>query len=203
MKKALLVLSLLFSQILIIASFSSTVNAQATEIIFTEARCTRIGQCVDNKTCVVKERITRADGVIVEHVGLSDDPGEGGVACGSSSIGGVAVPDSVRMFNLRARVDGNQSNSNSIGIVVFASNLLKLFAIIAGIWAMLNFVLAGYTLISSSSDTGAMQKVREQITMSAIGLALIAGAYIIAGLIGLFLFGDAGFILNPKLQGAI
>jgi uncharacterized membrane-anchored protein len=51
------------------------------------------------------------------------------------------------------------------------------------------------------SDAGVTEKVKEKITMTVIGLAIIAGSYILAGLIGLVMFGDASFIISPKLQG--
>ena len=39
--------------------------------------------------------------------------------------------------------------------------------------------------------------------MTAIGLAIIVGAYTLAAIIGLIFFGDATFILSPELYSAL
>lgn len=95
----------------------------------------------------------------------------------------------------------NDQSGSDIGIILFASNVLKATTVIAGIWVMINFILAGWTYITSNGDSGAHAKVSSQLTMSVIGLLLIVGAYTIAALLGLIIFGDAGYILNPTFEG--
>lgn len=148
--------------------------------------CTTIGQCINNKKCV-------KDGNNIVY--------PNGGACGSSQIGGVAEPEAVRRLNLLSSVQGN--DPNGIGIVLFLSKLINLFVIVCGIWTLFNFLYSGYVLITSMGDVKAQSEVKDRVTMTAIGLAIIAGAYIIAGLIGLIFFGDATFILNPKLTSAL
>ena len=86
-----------------------------------------------------------------------------------------------------------------MAIIPFIDYLIKIAAIIAGIWSLVNFVMAGYIYISSSGDSGAHQKVIDKMTMTVIGLAIIALSYTIAALLGLILFGDASFIISPKV----
>lgn len=88
------------------------------------------------------------------------------------------------------------------GILIFISNLLQLATVIAGLWVLLNFILAGFEYISSQGDSGAHAKVREKITNSVIGLVIIAVSYTLVAVIGLILFGDAAYFLNPTLIGA-
>lgn len=72
--------------------------------------------------------------------------------------------------------------------------------IIGGVWAAVMILLAGYTFITSSGDSGSFQKVRSQLTNSIIGLFVIIITYTITAVISLILFGDAGFILNPEIS---
>jgi magnesium-transporting ATPase (P-type) len=121
--------------------------------------------------------------------------------CGSAQLGEVKPPAAITQLNLLAN---NQNNSNSAsGLMLFISRLINFFVIICGLWTLFNFLYAGFVLITGQSDAKAMATVKESLTMTAIGLAIIASAYLIAGVIGLIFFGDASFILNPKITGAI
>lgn len=162
--------------------FAAPVSAQQTE-----GGCTSVGQCVGNKRCISKP-------VPGAPAGTTVITPQGG-SCGSSQVGGIKPPPSI------SKINGSIGGQN--GLIVFLSRLINLFVIICGIWTMFNFLYAGYQLISSQSDTKAQSEIKDSLTMTAIGLAIIAGAYIIAGLIGLIFFGDAGFILNPQLTSAL
>lgn len=158
--------------------------------------CTKeigLGGCYQNRKC-----ITSATKVVGGKLIFVVEP-SATTNCSSSDLGAVKPPGSIARFD--QSVQGSGAGSQSIGIILFASNLLQLFSIIAGIWAMFNFLYAGYMYISAMSDAGVTEKVKEKITMTVVGLAIIAGSYILAGLIGLVMFGDATFIISPKLQG--
>lgn len=96
-----------------------------------------------------------------------------------------------------------QAGESGIGIIVFFSNLIKLIAIIAGLWTMLNFILAGFTYVTSSGDSGAIEKIGTKLTLSVVGLGIIVASYTIAAVLGLIIFGDANFIINPQIPSAI
>lgn len=108
-------------------------------------------------------------------------------------IGKIEEPAGVKEYNALA--------TGGIGIVIFASRLIKVSSIIAGIWVMINFIQAGWLYITSAGDSGAHTKVSSKMTMSVIGLMIIVGSYTMAALIGLLIFGDASYILNPKFEG--
>lgn len=110
-------------------------------------------------------------------------------------IGTIDVPPGVDVYQAAAQ---SETGAN-IGIIYFVSNLIKIFAVVAGIWTLFNVILAGYIYLSSSGDAGSHQKVQTQVTNSIIGLILIVMSFTFGGLIGLIFFGDATFILNPKL----
>ncbi len=110
----------------------------------------------------------------------------------SSVFGEIKPPPGVDQYNIAA--DG-------IGLILFVSRVIRLLTVVAGIYVLFNVILAGYIYISSSGDSSAHQKVRDQLTFSIIGLLIIVGSYTIAGIVGLILFGDATFIINPTICG--
>lgn len=162
--------------------------------------CTTVGQCVGGYKCTVKRqqlvkpppdtprtiRVLRAD---------SSQPCSAGK--GQAVLGGIEIPVGVWIHT----PIGLQT-SESIGIVGFASVLLRIFTIICGLWFMFNVIFAGFLFISSSTDTATFGKVKDSLYFSLIGLFLLAIAYMVAGVIGTIFFGDAGFILNPTLTQA-
>lgn len=170
-----------------------------SEFIFADD-CKEIGECIDNYKCIViypEENDPSTPQVLGQPIlKRSATP-----ICNSSPVGGVDLPQGLKMFNDAAGDASNTASGEGIGIIIFASHLLRVFAIIAGMWAMFNFFVAGYMYITGMSDTGVTEKVKEKITMTAIGLAIIAGSYILAGLIGIMMFGDPTFIISPRLRG--
>src|SRR5258708_4985022 len=83
-------------------------------------------------------------------------------------FGQITPPKGVDRYNAAAGAAGN-----NIGLILFLSNVIKIATIVAGVWVLFNFVLAGYTYITSEGDTGAATKVKDQITNSVIGLVII------------------------------
>ena len=123
------------------------------------------------------------------HTLLAQNPGP------RSIFGSVQAPQGVAEFN--------QQVTGGVGIILFFSNLIKLIAIIAGLWTMLNFILAGFTYVTSADDPGKIEKIGSKLTLSVVGLGIIVASYTLAALIGLIFFGDATFIINPKIPSAI
>ena len=117
------------------------------------------------------------------------------LAADDFGIGTIDVPPGVEKYQAAAQA----KTGADIGIIYFVSNLIKIFAAVAGVWTLFNVVLAGYIYLSSSGDAGSHQKVQTQVTNSVIGLILIVLSFTFGGLIGFIFFGDAGFILNPSL----
>ncbi len=97
----------------------------------------------------------------------------------------------------------DQIGPGEIGIILFVSNLIRLVTIVAGIWTMLNFILAGWLYITSSGDSDTGSKVSTKMINSVMGFAIIALSYTIAALVGLLIFGDASYIINPQLTSVL
>ncbi|NCN45612.1 MAG: hypothetical protein COU63_03695 [Candidatus Pacebacteria bacterium CG10_big_fil_rev_8_21_14_0_10_36_11] len=112
---------------------------------------------------------------------------------GSNVFGTIKAPAGVAKYNA--------ASGGGIGIILFVSNGIRIATVVAGVWVMLNFILAGWKYITSSGDTKAHTEASSMMTNSVMGLAIIVGSYTVAAIFGLIFFGDATYILNPKLEG--
>lgn len=69
----------------------------------------------------------------------------------------------------------------------------------AGIYALFNLVLAGYSFMSAGDDSKKVAAAWAQIWQTLLGLAVSAGAFVLAAIFGQLIFGNALFILNPVI----
>ena len=99
------------------------------------------------------------------------------------------------------RYDTAAGGGDSIGLLLFASNAVRLIAIIAGIFSFFNIIMAGFKYITSANDAKGVEQAWKSIYMSLIGLLIIVLAVAVTGVISWMLFGDATYILNPTIQG--
>ena len=89
------------------------------------------------------------------------------------------------------------------GLIFLLNNILRLVFVVAGIYAFVRVVLAGFSFINAGGDTKKIQVAWDSIWQSLLGVAIVIGSIAIAALMGLLLFGDATAILNPKVYGPI
>lgn len=87
------------------------------------------------------------------------------------------------------------------GLIDFISNILQLITVVAGLFAFINIILAGFIYISSGSDPKKTSEALMKINMSLVGLVVIVGSYAIAAIVGTILYGSAGAILQPTIYG--
>lgn len=87
-------------------------------------------------------------------------------------------------------------NTQAVGDKVnqIISSLIGFLTMIAGLWFLIQIIVAGYQWIAASGDGKQVQAAREKITNSLIGLIIVVIAWIIVGLIGELLGLN---ILNP------
>lgn len=114
----------------------------------------------------------------------------------SNPFGTIDEPPGVRQYNDLARASGGE-----IGLLIFMNRLITVVTVVAGIWVLFNIVLAGFNYVTSSGDTGAHKKARDNITMSILGLVFIVASYTIMAIVGLLLFNDPAYFLNPTITG--
>jgi len=98
---------------------------------------------------------------------------------------------------------GNISNpttytDNGQGLFVFISNVFKLAGVIAGVVLIYRLISAGYIYLSANGDPKKFQQATDTINQSLLGLVVVAGAFILAGLAGRLTGID---ILNPVIYG--
>jgi hypothetical protein len=112
-----------------------------------------------------------------------------------SVFGTVEEPPGVREYNITA-------GGNGLGLIVFISAGIRIITIVAGLYVFLNLITAGYDYISAG-DSKAHQAVKDKVTMSVLGLAIIVASYTIIALLSYLFFGDPAYILNPTISGPI
>jgi len=108
----------------------------------------------------------------------------------SSPFGKIAPPPAISKYG-----DSPQ------GLFTFLNNIIKLLIFGAGLFALFNLIIAGYGFMSAGGDTEKVNKAWDKIWQTLLGLLIVAGSFIIAGVAGLLFFGNAGALLVPKLYG--
>ncbi len=94
-----------------------------------------------------------------------------------------------------------QSVVSSIGQTGnFISVIVRFITVIAGLYALWQFITGGLGYISSSGDKSKIQQAQQQIMMAILGLAIIGVSFILASVIGRLLFGAGFNLLSPTLQ---
>lgn len=104
-------------------------------------------------------------------------------------IGAVPKPSAVGRF----------LDVESGGLGQFLNLILNVMVVAGGIYALFNFVLAGYMFFSASDDPKKAEAAWAKIWQTAIGLLFIAGSLLLAAVFSWLIFGDSATILNPTL----
>jgi len=87
------------------------------------------------------------------------------------------------------------------GLIPFANNILKLMIVGAGIFAFINIIVAGYGFLSAGGDSKKVEAAWNKIWQSLLGLAFVAGSFVLAAIFGWLIFKDPTAILSPKIYG--
>lgn len=108
-------------------------------------------------------------------------------------FGTIAPPAAIQQYGGIGEAGG--------GPVRFISNLIILITVAAGVWTVLNVLLAGFALVTSEGDPKKINEMSNKIVVTFIGLLIMVAAPLVAALIGLFFFGSASYFLNPTIVG--
>lgn len=92
-------------------------------------------------------------------------------------------------------------NAPNGGLIGLFTNILRLVFVVAGIYALLNFILAGYQYMTAGGDSKALSSAWSRIWQTLVGLIIVVGSFALAALFGYIIFGDATFILRPTIYG--
>lgn len=84
------------------------------------------------------------------------------------------------------------------GLFLLLSNIFKIAGAVAGIFFVVQIILAGYGYLSSSGDPKKTEAAFAKIWQSLIGLLIVSAAFVLASFVGNILGID---ILNPTISG--
>lgn len=84
------------------------------------------------------------------------------------------------------------------GLQQIISIVLRSLIVVAGIYAVINIVLAGISYISAAGDSKRIGEATAKIWHSILGLVVAAGAFVLAGVIGEILYGDPTALLQLR-----
>jgi len=112
------------------------------------------------------------------------------LAAATNPFGVISAPSEISKFNSDPGVAIGQLIQLAITVLIT----------VAGIYALFNFILAGYSFLSAEGDPKKIEGAWAKIWQSALGLAIAAGALVLAAIFGLLIFGSATALLNPTIS---
>jgi hypothetical protein len=84
-----------------------------------------------------------------------------------------------------AWTDGSDTEAGVLtNLEAFISQILGLITVIGSLFFVINFLMAALSWITAAGDSGKIQKARDQMIQSTLGLVIMVGSYAIIGLIG-------------------
>ena len=75
--------------------------------------------------------------------------------------------------------------------------IIRTLIIVAGVYALINLILAGYAFISAGDDPKKVAGAWAKIWQTLLGLAVAAGSFVLAAIFGKLIFGTYDFLLKP------
>jgi hypothetical protein len=85
------------------------------------------------------------------------------------------------------------------GLLKFLNVGLSLVLVVAGLFTLFNIIIAGFTYMTAGGDSKKVSEAQNKMLFTAIGLGIIVAAPVIAGIIGLIVFGNWRAILSPDI----
>jgi len=105
-----------------------------------------------------------------------------------SVIGNIQRPDHLVVYD-----------DSPAGLFVFLNVIIKIMIMGAGLFTLFNLIMAGYGFIAAGGRSESIEAAWAKIWQSLIGIVIVAGSFIIAGVIGQVVFGQPGALITPKL----
>jgi len=85
------------------------------------------------------------------------------------------------------------------GISRFIGNVIKILIVGAGVYALFNLLLAGYSFMSAGGDPKKIADSWAKIWQTMLGLAVAAGSFVLAAIFGRLIFGDYNALLQLRI----
>lgn len=87
------------------------------------------------------------------------------------------------------------------GVGLFITNIIRLLFVVAGIYALFNFLIAGFGYINAGGDSKKLEKAWSRIWQSLMGLVIMVASFALISLFGYLFFGPGYNVLNPMIYG--
>ena len=113
-----------------------------------------------------------------------------------SFLGEIKLPD------YRERFSKLPNGKDGGALIIFLNMLIRIFFIAAGLFAVWQFITAGWGFISASGDPKKLTEAQNKITLTMVGLLIMASSVVLAAIAGVLIFGKWDALLNPTLVGA-
>jgi len=101
-----------------------------------------------------------------------------------------------------SRIGGSNAlvnSQNGQGLFSIINALLRTAIVVAGLYTLINFIIAGYLFLSAGGDQKKFAQAWEKIYVSIIGLLVTSGCLLLAAVIGFIIFGDATMLISPRI----
>jgi hypothetical protein len=83
------------------------------------------------------------------------------------------------------------------------SSIVRFFIIIGGLFTLWSFLSGGFKYITSNGDKAKVQEAGNMITMSIVGLVVMAASFVIIAIVSQLLFGSFTAILAPEFSQVV
>lgn len=109
-------------------------------------------------------------------------------------FGNISPPPGVDKYVNQAGTTGAQGG----GLFLLITNIFRFAAVIGGLVLIFQIIMGGYGYLMAGGDSKKVEAAWAKIWQAVLGLAIVVGAFAIAGVVGR-LFGIN--ILSPELYG--
>lgn len=110
----------------------------------------------------------------------------------------LAQPPSEIIGNVKSP-PGVTTSLRGGGLRDFINSIILLLIVGAGIYAVINIVMAGYAFMSAGDDPKKIAAAWQKIWQTFLGLAVAAGAFVLAAIFGQILFGNPRALLQLRI----
>lgn len=83
----------------------------------------------------------------------------------------------------------------------FLNIIILTLITVAGVYALFNLIFAGYAFMSAGDDPKKVAGAWAKIWQTMLGLAVAAGAFVLAAIFGQLIFNKPLFLLEPIIPG--
>ncbi len=101
--------------------------------------------------------------------------------------------------NLPGSISSRYGGVETGAIGKFLNVIVMTLIAVGAIWALLNLIFAGYQFMSAGDDPKKVAGAWSKIWQTLLGLALVAGSFVLAAIFGQLLFGNPAAILSPSI----